>query len=218
MHPTQLEILDSLRQNDAKQFAELLRDVAETSDNLTYHLKQLQKAGYIESPAKGEYKLAQKGIVYLNNNLELNHDLFPTVSCMIELHGPDGAILVMRKLKQPYLGQLHLLTFGVISSTSLQAQIQEFLDRYQIKSDEPKFKCVHRKRVQSSGNLYVFDKFFVVFQGNFSDFEQEVGDRQFLTMTQAELSESTLMLSATKEVLDLDRDSGFSEATYTDSA
>src|SRR6185437_4011308 len=108
MHPTQLGILDSLRHaSSPKKFGELLRDVAETSDNLSYHLKQLQKFGLIESPTKGEYILAPKGIVYLNNNLELNHDLFPTVSCMLELHGTNDSVLVMRKLKQPYLGKLH---------------------------------------------------------------------------------------------------------------
>ncbi len=215
MHPTQQNILDSLRQGSSRQFNELLRDVAETSDNLTYHLKQLQKDGFIESPAKGEYLLAQKGITYLNNNLELNHDLFPTVSCMLELHGPNDSILVMRKLKQPYLGSLHLPTFGVTSAETLQYQIDEFLDQYHIIASGLEFRTVHRERVCGQDGLPIFDKFFVVFRGAFTAFEQKVDDRQFVNITLDESNKNSQLLSASRTVLSLDPDRGFTEATQT---
>ncbi|HSX31264.1 MAG TPA: hypothetical protein VLE99_05080 [Candidatus Saccharimonadales bacterium] len=216
MHPTQQTILDSLRQGSSRQFSELLRDVAETSDNLTYHLKQLQKSGFIDSPAKGEYVLAQKGLVYLNNNLELNHDLFPTVSCMLELHNSDGAVLVMRKHKQPYLGSLHLPTFGVTSSQTLPAQIDEFLRRYRVAGSDLTFRGVHRER-QQSGDLFVFDKFFVVFRGKFASFEQTVDDREFLALPPDELAKGPHLLSASKTVLALGHTADFTEATTSHS-
>lgn len=202
MHPTQLEILDSLRQADSKQFAELLRDVAETSDNLTYHLKQLQKIGFIASPEKGTYRLAQQGIIYLNNNLELQHDLFPTVSCMLELHGMDESVLVMKKLKQPFLGQQHLLTFGVTSTKPLADQIQDFLERYKINANGIAFRNVHRKQVRQASGLFIFDKFFMVFTGKYTDFQREVDDRLFAAITPEELHR--LPQSASANTVDFD--------------
>lgn len=217
MHPTQLEILDSLRQDSSRKFSELLRDVAETSDNLTYHLKQLQKGGFVDSPAKGEYVLSQRAVLYLNNNLELNHDLFPTVSCMLELRDNTGKILLMKKLKQPYLGKLHLPTFGVVSSKSLHAQIRDFLDRYKVTAEDITFKCLHRARRRGGDDVYVFDKFFLVFQGKFISFEQAIEDRQFVALTLDEINASTEMLSATREVLEVSSDSGYTELIYSDS-
>ncbi len=163
MHPTQQDILDSLRKSKSRKFNELLQEVAETSDNLTYHLKQLQKSGYITSPTKGTYVLAENGLIYLNNNLELNHNLFPTLSCMLDLSGPDNTVLLMRKRKRPYLGSVHLPTFGIISSRSLHEQIENFLHQYAITASNITFRGLHRERARGSDNLFVFDKFFVLF-------------------------------------------------------
>ena len=201
MHPTQLNILDSLRQGDTRKFNELLRDIAETSDNLTYHLKQLQKGGFITSPTKGEYALSNKGTVHLNNNLELNHDLFPTVSCMLELHGKDDTVLAMRKLKQPYLGSIHLPTFGVISTQSLQSQIDDFLDRYHIIASSVAFQRVHRKREKDTEELVIFDKFFMVFRGNFTSFEKAIHDREFIAVTVPELRKHPQLLPTSEAML-----------------
>jgi DNA-binding transcriptional ArsR family regulator len=213
MHPTQLNILDSLRQGEVRKFNELLSDAAETSDNLTYHLKQLLGGGFIESISKGEYALAKKGLVYLNNNLELNHDLFPTVSCMLELHDSVGRVLVMRKLKQPFLGSQHLLTFGVTSEHNLEEQIQQFLRKYHITAQSLVFKCNHRERVKSKDGLFIFDKLFVVFRGSLSSFEYFVDDREFLVITKDQLLHDPDVLPASKFVLSLRSGAGFTEAT-----
>jgi len=213
MHPTQLAILDSLRQGEVRRFSELLSDVAETSDNLTYHLKRLLGSGLIESVSRGEYCLAKKGLVYLNNNLELNHDLFPTVSCMLELHGKDEEVLVMRKLKQPFLGSQHLLTFGVTSEQTLEDQIQQFLMKYHIKTQDLLFKCNHRERVKSRDGLFIFDKLFVVFQGKVNSFEHYVDDREFLVISKDQLMYDLDVLPASKSVLKLRPGTGFTEAT-----
>ncbi|HSW91047.1 MAG TPA: hypothetical protein VLG09_00190 [Candidatus Saccharimonadales bacterium] len=213
MHPTQHDILDSLRHGNSRRFNELLRDIAETSDNLTYHLKQLQRRGFIQSPSKGEYALNDKGIIYLNNNLELNHDLFPTVSCMLELHDPSGMILVMHKLKQPHLGSIYLPTFGVTSSQSLKVQIDSFLGQYHIVADHLIFRGLHRERSSNDDNLFVFDKFFVIFQGNFTSFDERVDGRKFMTTTLAKLLENPRLLTASRTVLSLNTNASFTEDT-----
>ncbi len=180
MHQTQLKILDSLRQTTGvKKFSDLMLDVAETSDNVTYHVKQLQRAGYVDAVSKGRYKLTERGTVYLNNNLELSEELFPTVSCLLELHNSSGNVLVMKKLKQPFFGQLQLVTFGIASSKSLREQINEFLARYKITTRNIQFKCVYRKRVQSREDAFVFDKFFLVFTGTFTTYRRNIDDREF---------------------------------------
>lgn len=203
MHPTQLEILDSLRQSKSRKFSELLSEVAETSDNLTYHLKRLLKDALIESPNKGEYKLAEKGLIYLNNNLELNHDLFPTVSCMLELHDDSGNVLVMKKLKQPFLGSLHLPTFGISSDAALNVQIDHFIDKYHIEAVNLEFKCNYRERVLSDDKLFIFDKLFVVYKGIFSSYEAKIEDREFLSVPKNDLLIDKITLPASKLVLDI---------------
>lgn len=215
MHPTQLEILDSLRLGESRKFGELLSEVAETSDNLTYHLKRLVRAGLIESTTKGEYSLAEKGLMYINNNLELNHDLFPTVSCMLELCNTKDEILVMKKLKQPFLGSKHLPTFGVTSDESLMEQISDFLKKYQIVADNLAFKCNYRERVRSGDDLFIFDKVFVVFTGTFSEFQPMVNDREFLLFGKEALAEDPDVLPASLAVLGLSSHSGFTETTRT---
>lgn len=212
MHPTQRDILDSLRRADVRKFGELLLDVAETSDNLTYHLKQMQKHGLIESPAKGWYKLAPRGLVYLNNNLELGNELFPTMSCMLKFRGQGGKVLVMRKLKQPYLGSTHLPTFGIESKKSLQEQTADFLHRYHIAASGLTFKGVHRERAMSEQGQPFFDKFFMVFEGNFTSFEQYVDDREFMALPSAGLSENPQLLPASKAVLSRGSEVIFAEA------
>lgn len=211
MHPTQLEILDSLRQGQSRKFSALLSDVAETSDNLTYHLRRLQHAGLVESPVKGEYSLAQKGIIYLNNNLELSHDLFPTLSCMLELANAGNEMLVMKKLKQPYLGSYHLPTFGVTSEQDLWKQIQLFLDKYQIEATDLTFKCNYRERVQDKEGVFTFDKLFVVFTGKFSNHKESIQDRQFLVVSKDSLVADANTLPASRAVLELGTDPGFIE-------
>lgn len=213
MHPTQLEIINSLRQGESRKFNELLSDVAETSDNLTYHLKRLIGAGLIMSTSKGEYSLAKKGLIYLNNNLELNHDLFPTVSCMLELYDKNSEILVMRKLKQPYLGSKHLPTFGITSDQTLEKQINQFLERYDIKSEKILFKCNYRERVRSISGVYIFDKLFVVFEGRLNSFTQKIDDREFLTQSIDQLMNGTDVLPGTKTVLKQKTGAGFIEVT-----
>ncbi len=211
MHPTQLEILDSLRQGESRKFSEILGEVAETSDNLTYHLKRLQNEGLIESSSKGEYSLAQKGIVYLNNNLELQHDLFPTLSCMLELIDANGNILVMKKLKQPYLGSNHLPTFGVTSEYDLWKQVQLFLKKYGINASNLEFKCNYRERVQDNAGVLIFDKLFVVFTGKLGTFESSIEDREFHITAKADLIDDTNTLPASKSVLELASSPGFVE-------
>jgi len=212
MHPTQLEILDSLRQGEARKFSELLSDVAETSDNLTYHLKRLQGDGLIESVTKGGYSLAKKGLIYINNNLELNHDLFPTVSCMLELANTHGQLLVMRKLKQPFLGSKHLLTFGVTSDMTLEDQTHNFLDKYRVQAENIRFKRNHRERIESKDGLFIFDKLFVVFKGDLKQFQHKVDDREFLLMQRDQLIKDIEVLPASKAVLAIAQNSSFTEA------
>jgi DNA-binding transcriptional ArsR family regulator len=212
MHPTQLEILDSLRQaTNPKKFSDLLKDVAETSDNLTYHLKQLQKAGFIEPVGKGRYLLAQKGTVYLNNNLELNQDLFPTVSCMLELRDKSNNLLMMKKLKQPFIGTFHLLTFGIISSKSLPDQIQDFLNRYEITASGIEFQRLYRKRVRRGEGNFIFDKFFLNYSGHFTAFKNEVGDREFSVIGPNELSNPNFASDIDAAPLHLPKEDIFSE-------
>lgn len=215
MHITQRNIIDSLRSSTAKSFAVIQSDVAETSDNLTYHLQKLLEAGFLVSPNKGLYKLNDKGMVYLNNNydLEENH-LFPTLSCMLVLRDVHNDYLLMRKRKQPFLGSLHFLTFGITSDASLKSQIQDFFKTYRMQAKNVHHELVYRKTAAKDGQRY-FDKFFTVYSGELETFESEVGERQFMKMSAAQLAAEPTAISPTKEVVEaLSRKEVFVERTF----
>ncbi len=218
MHVTQRRIIDSLRSSRAKTFSVLQSDVAETSDNLTYHLQKLIESGYIESPNKGLYKLAVAGLVYLNNNYDLENHVFPTVSCMIILQNAKGDYLLMQKQKQPFLGALHFLTFGVTSEKSLVEQMTTFFELYQIKAKAMEFKQVFRKLGQKDSESS-FDKFFMIYTGKLESFEPIISERHFIIMSKNQISSDVSVISPTLEVLKaLEGPAYYNEQTFDEAS
>ena len=147
MHQTRLDILIALRSKEHKSFSQLLADVAETSDNLTYHLRYLSRDGYVGSVAKGTYKLATKGFLFINTNQEKYDGIYPTVSCMLVIRTEKGRLL-MKKLKHPHIGKLHDITFALHSGNSVAEQIEIFLDTYQMRVEHLTYKK-HKSKIGS---------------------------------------------------------------------
>lgn len=216
MHATQRRIIDSLRSSRAKTFSALQSDVAETSDNLTYHLQKLIDSGHIASPNKGLYKLADAGLVYLNNNYDLESHLFPTVSCMIILQDDNGGYLLMQKQKQPFLGALHFLTFGVTSETTLEEQMTSFFELYHIKAQGVEYKMVYRKLGKKASKPFI-DKFFMMYTGKLESFETIISERHFVIMNKNQITSDVAVISPTLEALKaLEGPAFYAEQTFDD--
>lgn len=209
MHPTRLEILRELRTADGKSFSTLQRDVAETSDNLTYHLRLLMREGYVISLKKGSYSLSRRGLIFINTNQEKYDALFPTLSCMIVLRGDDKRLL-MRKTRQPHIGRLHDITFAIHSTGSVDENISRFLNKYNIKLTNLKYVNTLRIMKKSDG-LFVFDKTFLVHTASLESYVEKIGDRVFELLGESTIKSSKDVLSSTKLFPELLNRSGFVE-------
>jgi DNA-binding transcriptional ArsR family regulator len=215
MHPTRLEILRELRKAETKTFSVLLRDVAETSDNLTYHIKHMMRDGIVESPQKGVYQLAEKGRELINTNQDKYVGLFPTLSVMIVVTDGKGSRLLMRKLKQPHIGKLHDITFGLWSYGTVDEQIDAFCKKYRMELKDIEYKKVFRKRVADKHGEVTFDKTFLVYTATLVGYEREVDDRQFELIPAPLLGEHPDVLGSTADItLLIDSAAAFCEKCY----
>lgn len=179
VHPTQLEILAAVKRHRVVTFSVLRYEVGETSDNMSYHLGKMIDGNLLESPSKGLYRLGIKGLQLVNSNLDKLEGLLPAVSCMLVLTTRDDQSLVMKKLKQPNLGDLHHPTFSLIGIASIDEQLEDFCTKYNIVVNDMSYAGVLRKTAVSDGQG-VFDKVFLVYKGSVSSYQAEIRDRQFL--------------------------------------
>jgi hypothetical protein len=202
-----------LRRAEEKSFSTLLSDVAETSDNLTYHLKHLARDGYVESPSRGTYKLAEKGLVFINTNQEKYEGLFPTLSCMIVIRTKTGR-LMMRKSKLPHIGKLHDITFAFHSEQSLDHEIMEFLQSYRLEVSALTYRSTFRKRVVRDG-ITEFDKTFIVHEARLESYQHQADDREFVEVSDSDIASSPEVLSSSLDIDSAILQVGFTEKVYT---
>ena len=203
MHPTRLEILRELRKAKEKSFSQLLKDVAETSDNLTYHLKHMIRDGVVESPSKGTYRLAERGRLLINTNQDKYEGLFPTLSVMLMIRDENGSRLLMRKTKQPHIGKLHDVTFMLRSEVSLEECIQEFCNRYKMVLRDIEFCKTFRKRVLAQDGQPMFDKTFLIHTAKLTSYTVEIEDRKFELRLATLIGISEDVLRSTKDTEEL---------------
>jgi DNA-binding transcriptional ArsR family regulator len=215
MQETRKEIIHALRRFGSLNFSTLLKEVAETSDNLTYHLRYLTKQDYIESPEKGVYKLSQKGKKLINTNLDtLEGDIFPTVSVMLLISDAYGNRLFMRKHETPNLGRLHNTTFQLRSDLTVMECISAFCGTFQIKLRSIKFVSVFRKRSGDLGDID-FDKLFLVHTAHLESFYAEVRGRKFELLHKNDINDSPDLLDSAKDTsIFLDSPPIFMEKLY----
>jgi hypothetical protein len=212
MHETRLEILRALRTKESKNFSDLLSDVAETSDNLTYHLKYLVKDQYVQSPSKGVYRLATKGFLFINTNQDKYVGLFPTLTCMIVVRTVTGR-LMMRKQYQPNLGKLHDVTFALYSDGTVTEQIQKFLSKYELAVKNVEYKSTFRKRV-IDGGACIFDKVFIVHEAILVSYTPKIGDREFHDISAHDILTRNDLVESTHDIENILANPGFHEIIY----
>ena len=202
MHSTRLDIMRALRKSQRSSFADLQRDVAETSDNLTYHLRYLMREKYIQSPLKGVYCLAPKGEEFINTNQDKYDGIYPTVSVMLVVKDTEGRRLLMRKRKLPHIGKLHDVTFGLWSSSSVDQQIREFCQKYDLQLKDIHFCGVFRKRIGKE-SVVRFDKVFLVHKAVLCSYVVEIEDRNFELIPAPVLDIDKSVLESTKSITEL---------------
>lgn len=128
-HHIQIEILNRLSAADALRFSELKPDTLE-SNAFMYHLKQLQKAGYVEKPGE-KYRLGLKGLTYVDSLTTTNSKprKQPKVVTLMALRNANGEYLMAYRKLQPSLNTWMLLTgkqhFGESPEQHIEREMKE---------------------------------------------------------------------------------------------
>jgi len=109
-----------------------------TDTNLySYHLKLLQKHGFVEKTAEG-YTLGKQGVLYIDRvtTSTLKVRTQPKIITMLLVQNSDGQILLFRRMRQPYTDQW-TLPYGKlhINDPSLEAAAQrEAFEKLKLKN------------------------------------------------------------------------------------
>ena len=117
MHHIQKHILKTLMYTKWARFRDM-RPPRVDSNAYSYHLKALQKDGYVEKGEKG-YCLTPAGLFYVDRvsmtNLEPRQQ--PKIITMTVLKNTKGDVLLYSKLRQPFIGSW-VLPFGKVHLTN----------------------------------------------------------------------------------------------------
>jgi ADP-ribose pyrophosphatase YjhB (NUDIX family) len=75
----------------------------------SYHLKLLQKRGYVEKTREG-YTLSKKGVVYIDRvtTASLDVRVQPKITTMFVIQNSKGNVLLYRRYRQPFAGRWSL--------------------------------------------------------------------------------------------------------------
>lgn len=107
-HHIQKYILSELMTNPYARFRDMRPPKTDT--NLySYHLKLLQKQGFIDKNEKG-YTLSKKGIMYIDRvtTASLDVRIQPKITTMFVIQNSDGGLLLYRRYRQPFAGKWSL--------------------------------------------------------------------------------------------------------------
>lgn len=107
-HHIQKHILSVLMIHEFARFRDMRPPKTDT--NLySYHLKLLQKHGYVKKSDDG-YNLSKKGVVYIDRVTTANLDvrIQPKITTMFVIQNSDGDVLLYKRYRQPFVGRWSL--------------------------------------------------------------------------------------------------------------
>lgn len=130
MHYIKQFILDKLI------FAEYLRNRDMRPPNVEsnlyqYHLKELQKEGYVKKTEQG-YTLSKKGLKYASQHSTVLKKLRPqpTVLTIVFVENAQGQVLIRTKQRQPFIGTQTLLMGKMhLNETVIEQARREFIEK-----------------------------------------------------------------------------------------
>ena len=131
-HHIQKHILNVLTYTEYARFRDLRPPKVDT--NLySYHLNSLIKAGWINKSEKG-YTLSVNGLIYVDrvSSKKLNIRNQSKIITMLVLQNYRGDILLLKRLKQPYINTW-TLPYGkthIEDTTILEAAKREALEKF----------------------------------------------------------------------------------------
>ncbi len=123
-HHIQKSIMEVLVHHQFARFSDMRPNGVDT--NLyTYHLKLLQKRGFVAKAVEG-YTLGRLGVVYVDRFSELEQERWqPKIITMHVIKNSDGDVLLYQRDRQPFTHQMTLVYGRVrLSDASIEAAAQ----------------------------------------------------------------------------------------------
>lgn len=128
-HHIQRGIVSVLTKQEFARFRDLKPTNVDTN-LFSYHLKLLQKAGFIAKTEQG-YTLAEKGLQYVDraNTAEMKLRSQPKIITMLLIQDGYGKVLLQKRAKQPYIntwtlpyGKMHIDDESVLAAARRESQ------------------------------------------------------------------------------------------------
>ncbi len=127
-HHIQKHIMGVLLYQKMAKFSQL-RSPRTDTNLFSYHLKLLQREGFIQK-VEGGYSLSSKGLVYVDrltgSTMTVRHQ--PKIVTMLVVQNGDGQVLLQKRTKQPYIdtwtlpyGKMHMDDDSVIKAGGREA-------------------------------------------------------------------------------------------------
>ncbi len=154
MHFIQKHILDQLRETGDMRYATLQPDGIESS-HFRYHLKELERAKYLESPKRGVYRLTLKGQHFVDrlSRHSVNPINMPKVITYTLLKKGEDYLL-QPKDKEPYKGLLNMIGGKVHEGeTTLEASCREVHEKTGIEIVAPTLGGVYEIIIRNQESL-----------------------------------------------------------------
>lgn len=154
MHFIQKHILDELREHGHMRYAALQPDGIESS-HFRYHLKELERDGYVVSPERGVYELTAKGQHHVDrlSRGSVNLVNMPKVITYTLLTHGDSYLLQVKD-REPYKGLLNMIGGKVHESeTTAEAAVREVREKAGIEIDPPALTGVFEVIIRRGADL-----------------------------------------------------------------
>lgn len=128
-HHIQRSIVSVLTKQEFARFRDLKPTNVDTN-LFSYHLKLLQKAGFIAKTEQG-YTLAEKGLQYVDraNTTEMKLRSQPKIITMLLIQDGYAKVLLQKRAKQPYIntwtlpyGKMHIDDESVLAAARRESQ------------------------------------------------------------------------------------------------
>jgi len=154
MHFIQKHILDELRTKGKMRYAALQPDGIESS-HFRYHLKELERSGYVVSPERGVYALTAKGQHYVDrlSRGTVNAINMPKViTYTLPTYGSH--YVLHRKEKEPYKDLINMIGGKVHEGeTTAAAAAREVQEKAGITIEAPTLAGVFEVLIHSGSDL-----------------------------------------------------------------